>query len=96
MFILNYIINNFMNLFSDDIYFVRKNMEVNFFSYVVLSVVVLFMLKQSNGSIVIVFFIVGEQGGNQCGRQEQEKCQGWCWGFCSEDEFLQFLCREVI
>lgn len=60
MLILNHITNNSMNLFSDDIHLVRKNMEVNFLSYVVLSVAALPMLKQSNGSIVIVSSTAGE------------------------------------
>ncbi|XP_001490225.2 11-beta-hydroxysteroid dehydrogenase 1 [Equus caballus] len=60
MLILNHITNNSMNLFSDDIHLVRKNMEVNFLSYVVLSVAALPMLKQSNGSIVIVSSTAGK------------------------------------
>ncbi|KAK2501258.1 hypothetical protein MC885_007890 [Smutsia gigantea] len=54
MLILNHITNASMTLFSDDIHFVRKSMEVNFLSYVVLSVAALPMLKHSNGSIVVV------------------------------------------
>lgn len=54
MLILNHITNTSMNLFSGDIHLVRRSMEVNFLSYVVLSVAALPMLKQSNGSIVVV------------------------------------------
>ncbi|XP_007096203.1 11-beta-hydroxysteroid dehydrogenase 1 isoform X1 [Panthera pardus] len=54
MLILNHITNTSMNLFSGDIHLVRRSMEVNFLSYVVLSATALPMLKQSNGSIVVV------------------------------------------
>ncbi|XP_017515211.3 11-beta-hydroxysteroid dehydrogenase 1 isoform X1 [Manis javanica] len=54
MLILNHITNTSLTLFSDDIHLVRRSMEVNFLSYVVLSVAALPMLKQSNGSIVVV------------------------------------------
>ncbi|XP_048968026.1 11-beta-hydroxysteroid dehydrogenase 1 isoform X1 [Canis lupus baileyi] len=54
MLILNHITNTSMNLFSGDIHLVRRSMEVNFLSYVVLSAAALPMLKQSNGSIVVV------------------------------------------
>ncbi|XP_030792605.1 corticosteroid 11-beta-dehydrogenase isozyme 1 isoform X2 [Rhinopithecus roxellana] len=54
MLILNHITNTSLNLFHDDIHHVRKSMEVNFLSYVVLTVAALPMLKQSNGSIVVV------------------------------------------
>ncbi|XP_037680713.1 corticosteroid 11-beta-dehydrogenase isozyme 1 isoform X2 [Choloepus didactylus] len=54
MLILNHVTNSSMNLFNNEIHHVRKSMEVNFLSYVVLSVAALPMLKQSNGSIVVV------------------------------------------
>ncbi|XP_012667313.1 corticosteroid 11-beta-dehydrogenase isozyme 1 [Otolemur garnettii] len=54
MLILNHITKTYMRLFNDDIHHLRKIMEVNFLSYVVLSVAALPMLKQSNGSIVVV------------------------------------------
>ncbi|XP_019774211.1 11-beta-hydroxysteroid dehydrogenase 1 isoform X3 [Orcinus orca] len=56
MLILNHITNtnNPMTVFIDDIDHVRKSMEVNFLSYVVLSGAAMPMLKQSNGSIVVV------------------------------------------
>lgn len=62
MLILNHITNTSMNLFSGDIHLVRRSMEVNFLSYVVLSVAALPMLKQSNGSIVVVSSKAGEWG----------------------------------
>nr|AAL06292.1 11-beta hydroxysteroid dehydrogenase isoform 1 [Sus scrofa] len=54
MLILNHITQAFMTSVYDDIHLVRRSMEVNFLSYVVLSVAALPMLKQSNGSIVVV------------------------------------------
>lgn len=97
MLILNHITNtnNPMTVFIDDIDHVRKSMEVNFLSYVVLSGAAMPMLKQSNGSIVVVSSIAGEWGRGQCGRQEWQKCRGWCWGLCSEHACYQFPSREV-
>nr|4HFR_A Chain A, Corticosteroid 11-beta-dehydrogenase isozyme 1 [Homo sapiens]4HFR_B Chain B, Corticosteroid 11-beta-dehydrogenase isozyme 1 [Homo sapiens] len=60
MLILNHITNTSLNLFHDDIHHVRKSMEVNFLSYVVLTVAALPMLKQSNGSIVVVSSLAGK------------------------------------
>ncbi|XP_034522813.1 corticosteroid 11-beta-dehydrogenase isozyme 1 isoform X1 [Ailuropoda melanoleuca] len=60
MLILNHITTSPMNLFSGDIHFVRRSMEVNFLSYVVLSVAALPMLKQSDGSIVVVSSMAGK------------------------------------
>ncbi|XP_008823020.1 corticosteroid 11-beta-dehydrogenase isozyme 1 [Nannospalax galili] len=60
MLILNHITNTSLTLFRDDILSVRKTMEVNFFSYVVLSVAALPMLKQSNGSIVVISSLAGK------------------------------------
>uniref|UniRef100_A0A8C8ZYQ2 11-beta-hydroxysteroid dehydrogenase 1 n=1 Tax=Prolemur simus TaxID=1328070 RepID=A0A8C8ZYQ2_PROSS len=60
MLILNHITNTSLNLFHDDIPHVRKSMEVNFLSYVVLSAAALPMLKQSNGSIAVISSIAGK------------------------------------
>ncbi|XP_007951227.2 corticosteroid 11-beta-dehydrogenase isozyme 1 [Orycteropus afer afer] len=60
MLILNHITNTSVNLFNNNIHDVRRSMEVNFLSYVVLSVAALPMLKQSNGSIVVVSSIAGK------------------------------------
>ncbi|XP_077013796.1 11-beta-hydroxysteroid dehydrogenase 1 [Tamandua tetradactyla] len=60
MLILNHITNTFMNFFNNEIHHVRKSMEVNFLSYVVMSVAALPMLKQSNGSIVVVSSLAGK------------------------------------
>lgn len=54
MLILNHITYTPMTFFHNDIHSLRKIMEVNFISYVVLSVAALPMLKQSNGSIVVI------------------------------------------
>lgn len=60
MLILNHITITPMELFRDDIQMVRRSMEVNFLSYVVLSVAALPMLKQSNGSVVVVSSLAGK------------------------------------
>ncbi|KAL2770889.1 corticosteroid 11-beta-dehydrogenase isozyme 1, partial [Daubentonia madagascariensis] len=60
MLILNHITKTSLNFFHNDIHHVRKSMEVNFLSYVVLSVAALPMLKQSNGSIVVVSSMAGK------------------------------------
>lgn len=60
MLILNHITHAPLKLFRDDVRLVRDSMEVNFLSYVVLSVAALPMLKQSNGSIVIVSSVAGK------------------------------------
>ncbi|KAK1329343.1 hypothetical protein QTO34_011526 [Cnephaeus nilssonii] len=54
MLILNHITSTNMQPFAGDIHLVRRSMEVNYISYVVLSMAALPMLKQSNGSIVVV------------------------------------------
>ncbi|KAG8504396.1 Corticosteroid 11-beta-dehydrogenase isozyme 1 [Galemys pyrenaicus] len=60
MLILNHITKASLGLFRGDVPLVRRNMEVNFLSYVALSVAALPMLKQSNGSIVVVSSVAGE------------------------------------
>nr|XP_012314672.1 corticosteroid 11-beta-dehydrogenase isozyme 1 [Aotus nancymaae]XP_012314673.1 corticosteroid 11-beta-dehydrogenase isozyme 1 [Aotus nancymaae] len=60
MLILNHITNTSLRFFHDDIHHVRKSMEVNFLSYVVLTVAAVPMLKQSNGSIVVVSSVAGK------------------------------------
>uniref|UniRef100_A0A8D2DLA3 11-beta-hydroxysteroid dehydrogenase 1 n=1 Tax=Sciurus vulgaris TaxID=55149 RepID=A0A8D2DLA3_SCIVU len=60
MLILNHIINSSLVFFHNDINLVRKNMEINFLSYVVLSVAALPMLKQSNGSIAVISSVAGK------------------------------------
>lgn len=60
MLILNHITQTSMSLFHEDVHTVRRVMEVNFLSYVVLSTAALPMLKQSNGSIAVVSSIAGK------------------------------------
>ncbi|KAM6165187.1 11-beta-hydroxysteroid dehydrogenase 1 [Erethizon dorsatum] len=54
MLILNHVLYTPLSFFHDEINVVRKSMDVNFHSFVVLSVAALPMLKQSKGSIAIV------------------------------------------
>ncbi|XP_058131124.1 11-beta-hydroxysteroid dehydrogenase 1 isoform X2 [Dasypus novemcinctus] len=60
MLILNHIHKTPMTLFANDIHLVRRSMEVNFLSYVTMSVAALPMLKQSNGSLVVVSSTAGK------------------------------------
>lgn len=60
MLILNHITYTSLGFFRDDIHSLRKSMEVNFISYVVLSAASLPMLKQSSGSIVVVSSMAGK------------------------------------
>lgn len=60
MLILNHITQISMSLFHEDVHSVRRVMEVNFLSYVVMSTAALPMLKQSNGSIAVVSSIAGK------------------------------------
>lgn len=88
MLILNHITSATMEPFAGDIDLVRRSMEVNYISYVVMSMTALPMLKQSNGSIVVVSSMAGEWGRGRCRRSEQEMCQGGYWGLCSKCEFF--------
>lgn len=60
MLILNHITNTPVKLFTGDIHFARKSMEVNYLSYVVMSMAAFPMLKKSNGSIVVVSSMAGK------------------------------------
>lgn len=60
MLILNHITNTPVKLFTGDIHLVRKSMEVNYLSYVVMSMAAFPMLKKSNGSIVVVSSMAGK------------------------------------
>ncbi|XP_036883477.1 corticosteroid 11-beta-dehydrogenase isozyme 1 [Sturnira hondurensis] len=60
MLILNHITNSPVKLFTGDIHFARKTMEVNYLSYVVMSMAAFPMLKKSNGSIVVVSSMAGK------------------------------------
>lgn len=58
--ILNHVLYTPLTFFHGEINVVRKAMEVNFHSFVVLSVAALPMLKQSNGSIAVVSSLAGK------------------------------------
>ncbi|XP_037352520.1 11-beta-hydroxysteroid dehydrogenase 1 [Talpa occidentalis] len=60
MLVLNHITIASLELFRGDVQLVRRTMDVNFLSYVALSVAALPMLKQSNGSIVVVSSMAGK------------------------------------
>lgn len=75
MLILNHISQSSMSLFHDDVQSLRRVMEVNFLSYVVLSVAAMPMLKQSNGSIAVISSLAGEWG-----RDTAMLGLSWLWG----------------
>lgn len=77
MLILNHITQTSMSLFHNDIHTLRRSMEVNFLSYVVLSTAALPMLKQSNGSIAIISSMAGEWGKGQGRSREQNNAGLW-------------------
>ncbi|XP_030077493.1 corticosteroid 11-beta-dehydrogenase isozyme 1 [Microcaecilia unicolor] len=62
MLILNHIGDFYFNFFNGDIKYVRKLMEINFLSYVTMTVAALPMLKDTNGSIVVVSSVSGKIG----------------------------------
>lgn len=63
MLILNHIGQSSFSYFSGDVGHVRKLMETNFVSYVALATAALPLLKESEGSIVVVSSIAGELAG---------------------------------
>lgn len=95
MLILNHITNTSMNLFSGDIHLVRRSMEVNFLSYVVLSAAALPMLKQSNGSIVVVSSKAGEWGKDQYEGRSGRHARDGTGGSAGNVNFYTLLHREV-
>lgn len=60
MLILNHIGQSSFTYFNGDVEHVRKLMETNFVSYVALATAALPMLKESEGSIVVVSSMAGE------------------------------------
>lgn len=60
MLILNHIGYSYFNYFDGDVEHVRKLLETNFLSYVAMTVTALPMLKESEGSIVVVSSVAGE------------------------------------
>ena len=77
MLILNHISYTPLGMFSNEIHFLRRSLDINLLSYVVLSTAALPMLKQTNGSIVVVSSIAGEWTRGQCAGQEWPECQEW-------------------
>ncbi|KAM9185059.1 11-beta-hydroxysteroid dehydrogenase 1-like [Mergus octosetaceus] len=63
MLILNHIGYSYFNYFDGDVDHVRKLLETNFLSYVAMTVTALPMLKESEGSIVVVSSVAGKAGG---------------------------------
>ncbi|NXU09554.1 DHI1 dehydrogenase, partial [Pardalotus punctatus] len=62
MLILNHIGRSGFNFFNGNVAQVRKLMEINFVSYVALTTAALPMLKESEGSIVVVSSVAGRTG----------------------------------
>ncbi|XP_067414929.1 11-beta-hydroxysteroid dehydrogenase 1-like [Emydura macquarii macquarii] len=62
MLILNHIGYTYFNYFDGDVAHIRKLLEVNFLSYVTMTVSALPMLKESGGSIVVVTSTAGKIG----------------------------------
>lgn len=87
MLILNHVLYNRLTFFHGEIDNVRKSMEVNFHSFVVLSVAAMPMLMQSQGSIAVVSSVAGEWDRDQCGREEHKHARD-CARLCKEHAFL--------
>ncbi|NXY69076.1 DHI1 dehydrogenase, partial [Glareola pratincola] len=62
MLILNHVGTSYFGYFNGDVGHVRKLLEINFLSYVAMTVSALPMLKQSEGSIVVVSSMAGKVG----------------------------------
>ncbi|KFO90686.1 Corticosteroid 11-beta-dehydrogenase isozyme 1, partial [Buceros rhinoceros silvestris] len=62
MLILNHIGHSYFNYFNGDVGHVRKLLETNFLSYVAMTTYALPMLKESEGSIVVVSSMAGKTG----------------------------------
>ncbi|XP_014803915.1 PREDICTED: corticosteroid 11-beta-dehydrogenase isozyme 1-like isoform X2 [Calidris pugnax] len=62
MLILNHVGASYFGYFNGDVGHVRKLLEINFLSYVAMTVSALPMLKQSEGSIVVVSSMAGKVG----------------------------------
>ncbi|NWQ96678.1 DHI1 dehydrogenase, partial [Burhinus bistriatus] len=60
MLILNHIGYSYFNYFNGDVGHVRKLLETNFLSYVAMTVSALPMLKESEGSIVVISSMAGK------------------------------------
>uniref|UniRef100_A0A663MHQ1 11-beta-hydroxysteroid dehydrogenase 1 n=1 Tax=Athene cunicularia TaxID=194338 RepID=A0A663MHQ1_ATHCN len=62
MLILNHIGYSYVNYFNGDVEHIRKLLETNFLSYVAMTASALPMLKESEGSIVVVSSLAGKTG----------------------------------
>ncbi|NXV17911.1 DHI1 dehydrogenase, partial [Cepphus grylle] len=62
MLILNHVGTSYFGYFNGDVGHVRKLLEINFLSYVAMTASALPMLKQSEGSIVVVSSMAGKVG----------------------------------
>ncbi|NXH12520.1 DHI1 dehydrogenase, partial [Bucco capensis] len=62
MLILNHVGTSYFGYFNGDLGHVRKLLEINFLSYVAMTVSALPMLKESQGSIVVVSSMAGKVG----------------------------------
>lgn len=60
MLILNHVGSSYFSYFNGDIEHVQKLLDINFLSYVAMTVSALPMLKNSGGSIVVVSSMAGE------------------------------------
>lgn len=60
MLILNHVGASYFGFFDGDVEHVRKLLEINFLSYVAMTTSALPMLKESEGSIVVVSSMAGE------------------------------------
>lgn len=65
MLILNHVGTSYFGYFNGDVEHVRKLLEINFLSYVAMATSALPMLKESEGSIVVVSSMAGEWGARQ-------------------------------
>lgn len=65
MLILNHVGASYFGFFDGDVEHVRKLLEINFLSYVAMTTSALPMLKESEGSIVVVSSIAGELTGTK-------------------------------
>ncbi|NXI74690.1 DHI1 dehydrogenase, partial [Anseranas semipalmata] len=62
MLILNHVGKSYFSYFNGDVKHVQKLLDINFLSYVAMTVSALPMLKQSGGSIVVVSSMAGKVG----------------------------------
>ncbi|NWR61099.1 DHI1 dehydrogenase, partial [Bucorvus abyssinicus] len=62
MLILNHISHTYFNYFNGDVGHIRKLLETNFLSYVAMTTSALPMLKESEGSIVVISSMAGKTG----------------------------------